>query len=96
MKLILEFPLNEDYITLVNLEFLNGIWVLYLSIRADIQCPKQESEPFMHVNSYILNSLSSIDISLDILNFSEPAKSTILNFKLYKSNYYSWFNNSSI
>jgi len=82
MKLILEFPLNEDYITLVNLEFLNGIWVLYLSIRADIQCPKQESEPFMHVNSYILNSLSSIDISLDILNFSEPAKSTILNFKI--------------
>ena len=82
MKLILEFPLNEDYITLVNLEFLNGIWVLYLSIRADIQCPKQESEPFMHVNSYILNSLSSIDISLDILNFSEPDKSTILNFKI--------------
>ena len=82
MKLILEFPLNEDYITLVNLEFLNGIWVLYLSIRADIQCPKQESEPFMYVNSYILNSLSSIDISLDILNFSEPAKSTILNFKI--------------
>ena len=74
MKLILEFPLNEDYITLVNLEFLNGIWVLYLSIRAD--------EPIMHVNSYILNSLSSIDISLDILNFSEPAKSTILNFKI--------------
>ena len=80
IKLIFELPLKEDYITLVNLEFLNGIWVLYLSIRADIQCPKQESEPFMHVNSCILSSLSSTDISWDILNFSEPAKSTILSF----------------
>lgn len=82
IKLMFEFPLNEDYITLVNLEFLNGIWVLYLSIKADIQCPKQESEPFIHVNSYILNSLSSIDISWDILNFSDPAKSTILSFNI--------------
>lgn len=46
-----EFPLKEDYKTLVSLEFLKGIWVLYLSIKDVIHNPKLEREPFMQVNS---------------------------------------------
>ena len=77
MKLILEFPLKEDDRILVSLEFLKGMCVLCLSISADMQFPKLERDPFIHVSSYIRSSLSSFDISCGILNFSDPAKSTI-------------------
>ena len=91
IKLIFEFPLNDDDKIRVSFEFLKGICVLDLSIRADMQFPKLyyfikwinlDKDPLMHVSSYILSSLSSIDISCGILNFSEPAKSTILNYKI--------------
>ena len=82
IKLILSAPLREDYKTLVSFEFLNGMWVLYFSIKADMQCPKQDKLPFIHVNSCILNSLSSWEISCGILNFSLPARSTILNLNV--------------
>ena len=52
-----DFPLKEVYKTLVSLEFLKGIWVLYLSVKKFIQCPKLERDPFMHVSSWIINSL---------------------------------------
>ena len=79
INVILPFPLRESLKTRVNFEFLKGIWVLYLSINADMQCPKLDKDPFMQVNSYILISFSSGEISYGILNFSDPAKSTILN-----------------
>lgn len=44
---ILLFPLKESLRTLVSLEFLNGICVLFLSIRADIQCPRHERDPLI-------------------------------------------------
>lgn len=37
MKLILPPPLSDSLRTLVSLEFLNGIWVLLLSISEDMQ-----------------------------------------------------------
>jgi len=46
-----EFPVNDDYSTLVNLEFLKGIWVLCLSIKEVIHNPKFERDPLMQVNS---------------------------------------------
>ena len=52
-----DFPLKEVYKTLVSLEFLKGIWVLYLSVKEFIQCPKLERDPFMQVSSWIINSL---------------------------------------
>lgn len=76
---IFPLPLNESLNTLVNLEFLNGICVLVLSINADIQCPKHDKLPLIDVNSYICNSFSSGVRSVGILNFSDPAKSTILS-----------------
>ncbi len=48
---ILPLPLNESLSTLVNFEFLNGIWVLVLSMRAEIQCPNEERDPLIQVNS---------------------------------------------
>lgn len=79
MKVIFPFPERESLKTLVSFEFLNGIWVLFLSIKADMQCPNELREPLMHVNSAILISLSSAFCSNGILNFSLPAKSTILS-----------------
>ena len=51
MNKILPLPLKESLRTLVNLEFLNGICVLFLSIKADMQCPKQDKLPLIDVNS---------------------------------------------
>ena len=79
INLILPWPKSESVNILVSLEFLKGIWVLDFSIKADIQCPKQDKLPFILVNSWILISFSAADKSEGILNFSEPAKSTILN-----------------
>lgn len=50
IKLILELPLNDDDKILVSLEFLNGICVLDLSIRADIQFPKLI---YLIINNYV-------------------------------------------
>jgi hypothetical protein len=47
MKVILAFPLSESLKTLVNLEFLKGIWVLFLSISAEMQWPRDDSEPLI-------------------------------------------------
>ena len=59
MKLILPLPLKASLNTLVNLEFLNGIWVRVLSTSADIQCPNVDKLPLIDVNSCICNSFSS-------------------------------------
>lgn len=42
IKVILEFPERESERTLVNLEFLNGICVLFLSVKAVIHCLKNK------------------------------------------------------
>lgn len=44
-----------------------------------MQCPRQDKLPFMLVNYWILTYFSKAVKSDGILNFSEPAKSTILN-----------------
>lgn len=69
MNLILPWPSNESLNILVNLEFLKGIWVLDLSMRADIQWPKQERLPLMLVSSCILIYFSAAVKSEGILNF---------------------------
>ena len=65
MKQIFPFPLKESLkalrmdrllnvitiINLVNLEFLNGIWLLLGSINAEMQCPKVDKLPLIEVNS---------------------------------------------
>lgn len=78
IKRILPLPLKESLRTLVSFELRNGIWVLFLSIRADIQWPKQERLLLMKVSSWMWSSFSSGVNSAGILNFSDPAKSTIL------------------
>jgi hypothetical protein len=79
INLIFPCPKRESLNILVSFEFLNGIWVLDLSIRAEIQCPKQDKLPFMLVNYWILIYFSAAVKSEGILNFYDPAKSTILN-----------------
>lgn len=59
IKVIREFPDKESLSTLVNFEFLKGICVLFLLVNAEIHYPKLLKDPLMHVNSTILNSLSS-------------------------------------
>ena len=71
MKHIFPLPINESDKTLVNFEFLKGIWVLYLSVNAYIQFPKIDKEPLIQVNSLILTSLSQLCNLCGILNFSE-------------------------
>lgn len=51
INIIWLFPLSESLRTLVNLEFLNGICTLFLSIRAETQCPKLDRDPLMQVSS---------------------------------------------
>lgn len=77
-NLIFPCPRSESLKILVSLEFLKGIWVLDFSINAEIQCPKHERLPLILVSSCILTYFSAGVISEGILNFSEPAKSTIL------------------
>ena len=79
MKRILPWPNRESLRILVSLEFLKGMWVRDLSISAEMQCPKQERLPLMLVNSWILISFSAAVRSEGILNFSDPARSTILS-----------------
>jgi hypothetical protein len=77
INLIFPCPSKESLRILVNLEFLKGMCVLDLSINADIQWPKHERLPLMLVSSWILISFSAAVRSEGILNFSDPAKSTI-------------------
>jgi hypothetical protein len=77
INLILPWPSSESLRILVNLEFLKGMWVRDLSIRAEMQCPRQERLPLMLVSSCILISFSRAVRSEGILNFYEPARSTI-------------------
>lgn len=77
INLIFPCPSKESLRILVNLEFLKGIWVLDLSIKAEIQCPRHERLPLMLVSSWILIYFSAAVRSEGILNFSDPAKSTI-------------------
>jgi len=51
MNLILPCPSKESLKILVSFEFLKGMWVRVLSIKADMQCPKHERLPLMLVNS---------------------------------------------
>ena len=53
MKVIFPVPDNESLKILVSLEFLKGMCVLFLSIRADIQCPSVDRLPLIDVSSYI-------------------------------------------
>lgn len=78
INLILPWPSSESLRILVNLEFLKGMWVLVFSMSAEMQCPRLDKLPLILVNSWILIYFSDGDRSGDILNFSEPAKSTIL------------------
>lgn len=78
MNLIFPCPRRESLRILVNFEFRKGICVLDFSINAEMQWPNDDKLPFILVNSWILISFSAVDKSEGILNFSEPAKSTIL------------------
>lgn len=51
MNLIFPCPKRESLRILVNFEFLKGMCVLDLSIRAEMQCPRHERLPLMLVNS---------------------------------------------
>lgn len=79
INLIFPWPSKESLNILVSFEFLKGIWVLDFYIRADIQWPKHDKLPFILVNYCILSYFYALDKSDGILNFYEPAKSTILN-----------------
>ena len=52
---------------------------------ADMQCPKHDKLPLMLVSYCILISFSLGERSEGILNFSEPAKSTILRDEVTNS-----------
>jgi hypothetical protein len=69
INLILPWPNKESLNILVSFEFLNGMCVLDLSMRADIQWPKQERLPLILVSSCILISFSAAVKSEGILNF---------------------------
>lgn len=51
INLIFPCPSKESLSILVSFEFLKGICVLVLSMRADIQWPRHERLPFILVNS---------------------------------------------
>jgi hypothetical protein len=48
---IFELPERESLNILVSFEFLNGIWVLLLSYRLEIQYPRVDKDVFIDVNS---------------------------------------------
>lgn len=86
MNQIFPFPLRESERTRVSFEFLNGMCVLDFSMSAEMQCPRQERLPLMDVNSVIRRSFSSLVRSWGILNFSDPARSTIRSLCLFSVN----------
>ena len=87
MKLIFPEPLSESLNTRVSFEFLNGMCVRFLSISAWMHWPRLDKLPLIEVSSWIFRSRSSGGRSLRILNFSEPARSTIRSCGLKKKAY---------
>jgi hypothetical protein len=79
IKLMRPLPLSVSESTRVSFEFRKGIWVLVLSMSAEIQWPKVERLLLIEVNSCTCSSLSSCVRSYGILNFSDPARSTIFS-----------------
>jgi len=69
INLILPCPNKESLKIRVSFEFLKGIWVRVLSIRAEMQCPRQDKLPFMLVSSWIRIYFSALVRSFGILNF---------------------------
>lgn len=51
---VLEFPPRESWSSLVSLEFLYGIWVLFPSTKADITFPRVERDRLICVASFNL------------------------------------------
>lgn len=49
-NLNIPFPSNESLRIRVNFEFRKGIWVLYFSIRDEMQCPRQDKLLLILVN----------------------------------------------
>lgn len=91
INLIFPCPSRESLKIRVSFEFLNGIWVLDFSIKAEIQWPKHDKLPLMFVSYCILIYFSAGDRSEGILNFYEPAKSTILREEWIIYPFYSCF-----
>ena len=86
INLIFPWPSNESLKILVSLEFLNGTCVLDFYIKADMQWPRHDKLPLMLVNYWIRIYFYAGVISEGILNFYDPAKSTIL-----KEEYFPYF-----
>ena len=85
MKRIFPCPSNESLKIRVSFEFLKGMWVLDFSIKAEIQWPRQDKLPLMLVSSWIRIYFSIEVKSEGILNFYDPAKSTILSEEVFPS-----------
>ena len=79
---ILAFPLRESLSTLVSFELRKGICVRFTSCNAEMQYPRVERDLFIEVSSWILISFSFGGILCGILNFSDPARSTIRSLEI--------------
>lgn len=62
-------PNNESLNILVNFEFLKGICVRDFSIKAEMQCPKQDKLLLILVSYCMRIYFYAADISAGILNF---------------------------
>lgn len=82
IKQILLSPLKESRRTRVSFELRNGICVLLISVNAEIQWPNVDKLPLIEVSSTTRISFSSWLIFFEIINFSDPAKSTSLIYHL--------------
>ena len=83
INLIFPCPNKESLKIRVSFEFLKGMCVLDFSIKADIQWPKQDKLPLMLVSYWIRIYFSTAVRSEGILNFYDPAKSTILREEVF-------------
>lgn len=57
ISLSLPFPVKDSLKILVNLDYLNGMWVLVFSPNAEMQWPKLDREPLIEVNYWTCISL---------------------------------------
>lgn len=69
INLIFPWPKRESLRILVSFEFLKGIWVRDLSIKAEMQWPRHDKLPLILVNYWILIYFSAVVKSDGILNF---------------------------
>ena len=83
IMVILAFPFNESLKTRVSFELLKGIWVLLQSYNVYIQYPSVDKDLFIEVSSLIRINFSCWLMNFGILNFSDPAKSTIRSLEIY-------------